>query len=129
MDLVSLKTRKLPLHSFEPFKCDHKSADMRLLWVVFVTSVFLFLYFYYYEYVFFFQGKEEDSDKMIRMKRATPLFSEDVVLDQGTGMIETATAADDKEVLVILHSMKSVVSHFVGDKKIFEHMRVETGSP
>ncbi|XP_044164440.1 uncharacterized protein LOC122948545 [Acropora millepora] len=74
-------------------------------------------------------GKEEDSDKMIRMKRATPLFSEEVVLDQGTGMIGTATAADDEEVLVILRSIKSAVSHFVGDKKIFEHMRVETRSP
>ena len=65
--------------------------------------MFLFLFFYCYDYVFF-QGKKVDSDKMIRMERATPLFSEDVVLDQRTGMIGTATAADD-EVLVILHSI------------------------
>ena len=47
----------------------------------------------------------------------TPLFPEQDVLDQGTGMIGMATAVDDKEVLVILRSMKSAVSHFVGDKK------------
>ena len=62
----------------------------------------------------FFQGNEEDSDEMIGMERATPLFSEEVPLDQGTGMIGTTTAADDEEVLVILRSMKSAVSHFVG---------------
>ena len=66
--------------------------------------MFLFLYFCCYGYVFF-QGKKVDSDTMIRMERATPLFSEDVVLDQRTGMIGTATAADDEEVLVILHSI------------------------
>ena len=32
-------------------------------------------------------------------------------------MIGTGTAADDEEVLVILPSMKSAMSHFVGDKK------------
>ena len=65
----------------------------------------------------FFQGNEEDLDEMIGMERATPLFFEEVALDQGTGLIGTATAADDEEVLVILCSMKSAVSHFVGDKK------------
>ena len=70
----------------------------------YLLSVFLFLYFCCYGYVFF-QGKKVDSDTMIRMERATPLFSEDVVLDQRTGMIGTATAADDEEVLVILHSI------------------------
>ena len=47
----------------------------------------------------------------------TPLFSEQDELDQRTGMIGTATAAHDKEVLVILRSMKSAVNHFIGDKK------------
>ena len=54
------------------------------------------------------------------MKRATPLFAVLwflvvflVVLYQRTGMIGTATAADDEEALVILRSMKSAVSHFV----------------
>ena len=51
------------------------------------------------------------------MGRATPFFFEEVVLVKGTGMIGTATVADDEEVLVILCSMKSAVSHFVGDKK------------
>ena len=77
---------------------------------------------------FFFHGKEEYSDEMIVIEGATPLFSEEVVLDQRTGMIGMATAADDKEVRVILRSIKSTVSHFVGDKKIFEHMRVEKRS-
>ena len=54
---------------------------------------------------------------MIPMERATPLFSKEVLLDQRTGMIGMATAADDQEVLVILHTIKSAVSHFVGDKK------------
>ena len=67
--------------------------------------------------MYFFQGEEEDSDKMIRLGRACSLFSEDVVLDQRTGRIRMATAADDEEVLVILRSMKSAVSHFVGDEK------------
>ena len=66
---------------------------------------------------FFFQGKEEDSDKMIRMERTTPLFSEQVVLNQRTDMIGTATAADDKEVLVILRIMNSAINHFIGNKK------------
>ena len=93
-------------------------------------SVFIFIYFYYFEYVFFFfffffflQGNEEDSDEMIGMERATPLFSGEVALDRGTGMIRTATVADDEEVLVILRSMKSAVSHFVGDKEIFERAK------
>ena len=66
---------------------------------------------------YLFQGKGEDPDEMIGMERATPLSPEEVALDQGTGMIGTATAAHDEEVLVILRSMKSAVSHFVGDKK------------
>ena len=53
---------------------------------------------------------------MIRMERATPLFSEQV-LNQRTDVIGTATAADDKEVLVILRNMKSAINHFIGDKK------------
>ena len=57
------------------------------------------------------------------MEKATPLSLEEVALDQGTGVIGTATVADDEEVLVILLSMKSAVSHFVGDKKIFERTR------
>ena len=44
-------------------------------------------------------------------------FSEQDVLDQGTG-IWLATAVDDKEMLVILRSMKSTISHFIGDKNI-----------
>jgi len=55
----------------------------------------------------------------------TPLFSEQGVLDQGTGMTGMATAVDDKEVLVILCRMKSAVSHFIGDKK---YLRVLTRS-
>ena len=62
---------------------------------------------------YFFQGKEKDSDEMIEMERATSLSSEEVAHYQATGMIGTATAADDEEVVVILRSMKSVVSHFV----------------
>ena len=58
----------------------------------------------------------------------TPLFFEQDELDQRTGMIGTAPAADDKEVLVILRRNKSSRSHFVGDK-LFERMRVETRSP
>ena len=82
----------------------------------FLLSVFFIIYFYYYDYVFF-QGNEDVLYEMILMGRATPLFSKEVVLDQRTGMIETATAADDKEVLVILRSIKRSVSHFVEDKK------------
>ena len=51
------------------------------------------------------------------MERATCLSFEEVTHYQATGMIDTATAADNEEVLVILASMKSTVSHFVGDKK------------
>ena len=47
----------------------------------------------------------------------TPSFSEQDVLDQGTG-VWLATAVDDKEMLVILRSMKSTISHFIGDKNI-----------
>ena len=79
--------------------------------------------FFFVFFCFFFQGNEEDSDVMIGMERATPLCSEEVALDQGTGVIGTATAADDEEVLVILRSMKSAVSRFVGDKKVFERTK------
>ena len=48
--------------------------------------------------------------------RTTPLLSEQDVLDHRTGMIGMTTAVDNKEVLVILHSMKSAVSHYE-DKK------------
>ena len=48
--LVSLKTRKVPLHSFEPFNWDHRSTDMRLSWIIFVVSIFFLIYFYYYYY-------------------------------------------------------------------------------
>ena len=66
---------------------------------------------------YFFQGEEQYSDEMIGMERATSLSSEEVAHYEGAGMTGTATAADDEEVLVILRSMKSAVSHFVGDKK------------
>ena len=66
---------------------------------------------------YFFQGKEEDSDELIGMERATSLSSEEAAHYQATGMIGTATGADDEEVLVILPSMKSAVSDFVEDKK------------
>ena len=56
---------------------------------------------------------------MILLEEASRLFSKEVVLDQRTGMIGKATAADDEQVLVILRSMKNAVSHFVGDKKYF----------
>ena len=112
VDLVSLKTRKLHLHSSERFNWDHRSTDMHEVVVdIILLSVFLFMITY------FLQGKEEDSDMTIRMERSSPLFSEEVVLDKRTGMIGTVRAVDDEEVLVILRSMKSAVSHFVGDKK------------
>ena len=47
----------------------------------------------------------------------TPSFSEQDVLDQGTG-IGLATAVDYKDVLVTLCSMKSAISLFIGDKNI-----------
>lgn len=50
---------------------------------------------FYSFYSTFIEGEEEDSDKIIRIERATPLFSEDVILDQRTGMIGTASAADE----------------------------------
>ena len=77
---------------------------------------FFKIYFYYYDYVSF-QGNKAVLYEMSLMERATPIFSQEVVLDQRTGMIGTATAADDEEVLVILRRMKSAVGHFVGDKK------------
>ena len=66
---------------------------------------------------YLFQGIKQVLDEMILMERATPLFSNEVVLDQRTGMIGKATAADDEQVLVIVCSIKSAVSHFAGDKK------------
>ena len=80
-------------------------------------SVFLLVYFLNVMITYFFQGEEEDSDEMIGMERATSLCSEQVARDESTVMIGIATATDDEEVLVILRSMKSAVSHFVGDKK------------
>ena len=44
MDLASLKTRKVQLHSCEPFDWDHRSTDMRLSWKVFVVSIFIDLF-------------------------------------------------------------------------------------
>ena len=111
MDLASLKTRKVHLHSCEPFNWDHRSTDMRVSRRVFVVSNFIIIITY------FFQGKEEESDMMIGMERATCLSSEEVTHNQLSGMIDTATAADDEEVQVIFRSMKSAISHFVGDKK------------
>ena len=66
---------------------------------------------------YFFQGIRQVSDETILMKRATPFFCKEIVLNQRTGMIGTATAADDKELLVIFRGMKSAGSHFLGDKK------------
>ena len=54
---------------------------------------------------------------MIGMESAASLSSKEVTHYQGTGVIGTATTADDEEVLVIFRSMKSAVSIFVGDKK------------
>ena len=53
VDLASLKTRKVHLHSCEPFNWDHRSTDMRLSQRVFVLSIFIDLFFKYYDYVFF----------------------------------------------------------------------------
>ena len=65
MDLVSLKTRKLCLHSSKSFKCDHGSTKlMFLLWLLFFVSIFMYLFLS----LFFFQGKpEEDTDQMARV--------------------------------------------------------------
>ena len=90
------------------------SKDGRYLWN---TIVDLCLGWFIIMITYIFQGKEGDSDEMIAMDVATSLSSEEVAHSQETGMIGTATAADDEEVLVILRSMKSAVSHFVGDKK------------
>ena len=43
--LASLKTRKVQLHSCEPFNWDHRNTDMRLSWRVFVDSIFIDLVF------------------------------------------------------------------------------------
>ena len=53
VDLGSLKTTKVHLHSCESFNWDHRSTDMRLSWRVFVVSSFIDLFFYYYDYVSF----------------------------------------------------------------------------
>ena len=92
-----------------------------------ICCQYFYLFIFTIMITYFFQGNEEDSDEMIGMERATPLSSEKDELDQRTGMIGTATAADDEEVLVILRSMKSAVSHLL-ERKIFERMRVETRS-
>ena len=39
---------------------------------------------------------------MSGMDRATPFFTEQGALDQGSGMIRMGTSVEDKEVLVIL---------------------------
>ena len=54
------------------------------------------------------------------MERAISLPSGEaffVNFNMEIGINFTAIAADDEEVLVIFRSMKSGVSHFVGDKK------------
>ena len=89
---------------------------MRLSWIVSVVNIFIYLFLLLWLRIFF-QGEKEDSDEMIGTERATSLSSEEVTLDQRTGMIGPATDSDDEEVLVILRSMKSAVSHFVGDNK------------
>ena len=53
----------------------------------------------------------------------TPLLSEQDVHGDRTDMIGMTTAVDSKEVLVILHSMKSAVSHFVGDRKYYSRVK------
>ena len=79
-------------------------------------------------FTYFFQGNEEDSDETIGMKRVTLLFALLFALSfslvvyllapyQGTSMIRTGKAADDEKMQVIFRSMKSAVSHFVGNKK------------
>ena len=44
VDLVSLKTRKVHLHTCEPFNWDLRSTDVRLSWSVFVVSIFIDLF-------------------------------------------------------------------------------------
>ena len=44
MDLASLKTRKVHLHSCEPFNWDHTSTDMPLSFRVFDVSIFIDLF-------------------------------------------------------------------------------------
>ena len=44
VDLVSLKTGKVQLHSSEPFNWDQRSTDMRLSWRVFVVNIFTDLF-------------------------------------------------------------------------------------
>ena len=114
VDLVSLKTRKVHLHSYEPFNWDHRSTAMQLSCECLLSVVF-FLFIFIVTY--FFQRNKEVLYEMISLEGATSLFSKEVVLDQRTGMIGTATAAHDLQVEVLLHSMKSAVSYFVGDKK------------
>ena len=102
--LFSLKTRKLHLHSSEPFNWDHRSTDMHAVVMDIICCQYFFIFFKFI-ITYFLQGKEEDSDVMIRMERSSPLFSEEVVLDQRTGMIGTVRAAHDEEVQVILRSI------------------------
>ena len=60
VDLVSLKTRKVHLHSSEPFNWDHRSTDMQSLWRVFVVSIVIYLFFFLswlpFIFYFFFSG-------------------------------------------------------------------------
>ena len=97
----------------------------RLSWGVFVFSIFL-KFIFIVRITYFFQGNKVFLYELISLEGATPLFPKEVVLDQRTGMIGMATAGDDLEVLVILRTIKSAVSHFVGDKKIYQDMRIET---
>ena len=83
----------------------------------YMLSVFLFIFIMI---TYFFQVEKEVLDEIIQMERMTALFKE-LGLDKRTAMIE-ATDSDDKEVLVILRSMKSAVSHFVGDNKCLSVM-------
>lgn len=39
-----LKTRKVHLHSSEPFNCDHRGTDMGVSWIAFVVSIFINLF-------------------------------------------------------------------------------------
>ena len=44
MDLGSLKTRKVRLHSCEPFNWDHRSTDMPLSFRVLFVSILIDLF-------------------------------------------------------------------------------------
>ena len=71
------------MHESGSKKFTEKKKDIPVIKIV-VVDFICCQYFYFFIFnitiTYFFQGKEEDSDKMIRMERATPLFSEGVVL-------------------------------------------------